>query len=299
MFLVRLWIIAFLTLSGASSYAAFWKLRQKEKDAVAECVLYLYLHENKITCATEESAITEDMYRGFLEASKEENAVNPKVPIRTTFRDFNDFKAKIVNVCRNGQAACKRIHDKTIKPTKLHRPECNAICSHFTCKNDLFVLSSCYAMSAYGLDGAKMGEKSTPICPANSVKKCLKNESLLPAMIKKRGWNISLEGGLSKNWGPLFFLTLTDPAQGRHLGVRIAQAGTVMGVMLAIPFAIHALWPALPILKLTWPNAFSWGGIKKLGYYLGSGQVESLQKVASDDVSKDAVTALTDSLSAQ
>ncbi len=106
----------------------------------------------------------------------------------------------------------------------------------------------------------------------------------MPKILKDRGWSNDWKN-LGINWDKVFLLTATEPAKGRHLGVRAIQAGTVTAVMAAMPFVIYAVWPAFPVLKLSWPNLFSWGHLKKIGGSIFGNEVQSIQSRVYDDAS--------------
>jgi hypothetical protein len=284
--LLRLWIIALLIFPVASSHGAFWNLTQTEKNALAECVLYLYLHENNITCLDEKKAVTEEVYKQFLESAQKNlgSEFAPRVQAHPShaFENFDQFKKSIMEVCKKGPKACHYIYNKTQNTSKFQRKECNKYCSAKTCK-DVFTLASCYALSAYTVEGKRKAEGQSPICPLNTVRNCLKNrDASLKNMIDDRGWPRDWVD-IKKNWGNLFFLTATEPAKGRHLGIRAAQAGTVLAVLAAMPFVIHAIWPALPMLTVTWPKALAWGKS-----FL-SGQIQNIKLTASSDVTQSVI----------
>ena len=260
-------IIFFLMtiLYAFPSFSAFFNIRKAEKDELIQCGLYLYFINNGITCPVIAEDVTEEVYKTFLNALRisydseykpgemqekgdPQEGSAPKIQLSDqewrqrlpeVYRTFEGFQANIGSFCQNGKSVCEKIQKDTETRPMTQRKKCNTFCSSNTCK-DAFTLSVCYGMN----QSTAFNER--PICSDDTVKKCLgkENKLNLVKILAQRGWP-SEWNNLQKNWGNVFLATGTEPAKGKHIGLRVAQVGGVMAVVVSLPFIVHAAAPGV------------------------------------------------------
>jgi hypothetical protein len=254
----RLIIFLLIISYACPSFSAFFNIRKAEKDELIQCGLYLYFQHNKITCPEIEEDVTVEIFDTFLKALRlsydseyklegtstvQEGSMSTiseqewvkKLP--EAYQTYDAFKKNIGSFCKNGKSVCQKIQRETENRPMFQRKKCNTFCSANTCK-DAFTMATCFAMSQSN------ALNNQPICPSDTVKRCLRKENNL-ALVKTlalrswpREWN-----DLEAHWDQVFFATATEPAKGKHIGLRMAQAGGVMGVVAALPFLMHAVIP--------------------------------------------------------
>jgi len=303
-------IVFYLIMHGVSAQAAFFNIRSSEKETMIRCVFYLYLKENRITCPMQQNAVTQEVYEEFLSTLKatyalEYNPTNQELPvlqesstpptefplpqkqtggtpsdtwqqpIPEAYLTFEGFQKNIVNFCLTGQGYCQKIQYQTKAPGPFQRKQCDVFCSANTCR-DPFTLASCYALNQYAADGTKTDKN--PICPASTVKNCLKQnrDAKLVTIIAERGWPAEWNN-LEKYWGNLFFSTATEPAKGRHLGFRAAQASAVMAVLASLPFVLHVVAPAVFVTTGSWVSHYL--AIKAVGHVRSKISQATMEKI--------------------
>jgi len=262
---VRRSIIFFLItiLYSLPSFSAFFNIRKAEKDELIQCGLYLYFTTNSITCPEIDENVTEETYQNFLNALRvsydseykpgdvqEKTGVQdgsfPPISLSDqewqkklpeVYRTFEGFKKNIGSFCRNGKSICEKIQKDTENRPMIQRKKCNTFCSANTCK-DAFTLSVCRGMNQ------SQALNTRPICSDDTVKRCLSKENNLNLVktLAQRGWPAEWNN-LEKYWGNVFLATATEPAKGKHIGLRAAQVGGVMAVVVSLPFIIHAAAP--------------------------------------------------------
>ena len=245
-----------LLLLHQGTQAAFFNIKSSEKTRMITCGMSLYLKKMGIDCAQIDKGVSQKMYEDFiamLQKSQSSEALeNHKKPetkeLPEQYKTFEKFKETITGICTKGVAECNDLKEKTAKRGSVlrglknakgvqgfkdafKREKCNEYCSANTCK-DPFTIATCYAMKEAG------------ICQEKNVKNCLeKNQKNLVEAVNKREWPQEW-AVLEKNWEKIFLATASEPAKGKHLGLRFAQLSAATAALAALPFVIHVVAPA-------------------------------------------------------
>lgn len=205
-----------------------------------------------------------------------------KTKLPNAYLNFETYKKTIQEVCVKGLQVCQGIKADNITNfrKRLRRKKCNSFCSARTCQ-DPFTLATCYAFASHSLDGLEtesVGDDEA-ICPIDTVKNCLKNghSQAFVQQLADRGWGDAWDqkkeskkpegheeasdidykhSWLKDHWDKVFFLTSTEPAKGKHIGLRIAQGGAVLATVAALPFVLHVAAPALMIKAGSWVSQY-------------------------------------------
>ncbi len=248
-------------MSGTSANAAFFNIKQSEKDLMRKCTDYFLLRKNGIDC--KKFIQTQDNAKKLRQMRKDIQRQIGSLSDQTKsqYSEFlGSFVQKIGTTCYEGYEACKEIHDKTVNAKNRFgipvRSKCSQYCSASTCADE-FTNIACHWLStepfnptADGLDVIEeldedgepyfvAAKGASPICKEKHVKNCIgKNKKVYKVEMDPLGFV-----GIEK-----YNRTRDLDAKGKSLTWRATQVG---GAMVAVAAAAATVGVAGPFFVNT------------------------------------------------